>query len=150
MSLREKILSDLKEAMKSGDSVKRDTLRMADSMIKNTEIEKLKKESGLSDEEVVEVLSRAVKQRKDSISQYESGGRTDLADKERQEIEVLSAYLPEQLGEDAVRKVVKETISSVGASGKADIGKVMGPVMGRLKGQADGNLVKKIVEEELV
>lgn len=135
--------------MKAGDTARRDTLRMADSMIKNTEIEKMKKEEGLSDEEVIEVLSRAVKQRKDSISQYETGGRADLAEKEKGEIDILMEYLPKQMREEEVRQAVKEIIAQSGATSKAEIGKVMGMAMGRLKGQADGNLVKKIAEEEL-
>ncbi len=149
MSLKIKIITDLKEAMKSGNTLKRDTLRMLDSMIKNTEIEKLKKEEGLSDAEVVEVMFRAVKQRRDSVEQYEKGGRADLADKEKKEIEIISAYLPEQLGEEKIREIVKNIISETGAASKADIGKVMGQAMSRLKGQADGNAVKKIAEEEL-
>jgi uncharacterized protein len=149
MSLKQKIYSDLKEAMKAGDALKRDTLRMLDSMIKNTEIEKLKKEEGLTDAEVVEVLSRAVKQRRDSMDQYEKGGRPELADKENKEIEIISVYLPEQLSEDKIREIIKEIITATGASSKVDMGKVMGQAMGRLKGQADGNVVKKIVEELL-
>lgn len=149
MALKQKIFEDLKAAMKAGETEKRDVLRMLDSMIKNTEIDKMKKDEGLSDEEVLEVMARAVKQRKDSAAQYESGGRPELAEKEKKEIEILMAYMPEQMGEEAVREVVKAIIAQVGATSKADIGKVMGPVMGKLKGQADGNLVKKIVEESL-
>lgn len=149
MNLKEKIHNDLKEAMKAGDVLRRDTLRMLDSAIKNAEIEKMKKETGLADEEVVEVAARAVKQRKDSIEQYEKGGRADLAEKEKQELEILLAYLPEQMGEDKIREVVKGVIAETGASSKADMGKVMGAAMGKLKGQADGNVVKKIVEEAL-
>jgi uncharacterized protein YqeY len=122
---------------------------MLDSMIKNTEIEKMKKETGLTDEEVIEVVGRAVKQRKDSVAQFEAGGRPELAEKEKNEIEILSAYMPAQLGEDEVRKVVKEVITATGATSKADMGKVMGQIMGRLRGQTDGNVAKKIVEEEL-
>ena len=147
--LKQKILDDLKTAMKAGDTVKRDTLRMLDSMIKNVEIEKQKRESGLTDEEIQEVISRAVKQRKDAVAQYTAGGRADLAEKENKEIEILMEYLPEQMSEDAVREIVKNIISQVGVAGMADIGKVMGAAMAKLKGQADGNLVKKIVEEEL-
>ena len=149
MELKQKIFSDMKQAMKEGDNAKRDVLRMLDSMIKNTEIEKMKKEKGLSDEEVIGVISRAIKQRRDSVEQYRSGGRMDLADKESKEIEILSAYMPEQLGEDKIRQIVKDVIEQTGANSKADMGKVMGAAMGKLKGQADGNLVKKIVEEEL-
>lgn len=139
----------MKAAMKEGDAAKRDTLRMLDSMIKNTEIEKLKKEEGLNDEEVHSVIARAIKQRRDSVEQYKAGGRADLAEKESKEIEILSAYMPEQLGEDKIREIVKAVIAQTGASSKADMGKVMGQAMGKLKGQADGNVVKKMVEEEL-
>ncbi len=149
MLLKEKITEDLKKAMKTGDTLKRETLRMLESMIHNAEIEKRKKEEGLADTEVIEVLSRAVKQRRDSVEQYEKGGRADLAEKEKKEIEIISAYLPEQLGEDKIREIVKEVITQTGAAGKADMGQVMGQAMGRLKGQADGNVVKRIVEEEL-
>jgi len=149
MSLKEKIHSDLKDAMKAGEAVRRDTLRMLDSMIKNTEIEKMKKEEGLSDEEVISVIGRGIKQRRDSVEQYEKGGRPELADKEKKEIEILSVYLPEQMGEDKIREIVKSVISATGAKTKAEMGKVMGAAMGKLKGQADGNTVKKIVEEEL-
>lgn len=149
MILKEKISTDLKEAMKSGDTLRRDTLRMLESMIKNAEIEKLKKEEGLADAEVIEVLSRAVKQRRDSVEQYEKGNRPELAEKEKKEIEIISVYLPEQLGEDKIREIIKEVITVTGASSKADMGKVMGQAMGKLKGQADGSVVKRIVEEEL-
>jgi len=147
--LKQKIISDMKEAMKAGDALKRDTLRMLDAMIKNTEIEKLKKEEGLTDAEILEVLARAVKQRKDSVAQYTAGGRPELAEKENKEIEILMQYMPEQMSEDKVRGIIKEVISQTGASSKADIGKVMGVAMGKLKGQADGNVVKSIVESEL-
>lgn len=149
MSLKQKISDDLKDAMKAGDTAKRDTLRMADSMIKNAEIEKKKREEGLSDEEVVEVLSRAIKQRKDAVEQYVSGGREELAEKERTEIEVLSVYMPAQLTDDEVRTRIREIIKDTGASGKGDMGKVMGAAMSDLKGKADGQAVKRIVDEEL-
>jgi uncharacterized protein len=149
MSLKQKIFSDMKEAMKAGDAVKRDTLRMLDSMIKNTEIEKMKKDEGLTDAETQDVIARAVKQRKDAVAQYVAGGRPELAEKENQEIKILMDYMPEQMSEDEVRKIIREVIAQTGAATKADIGKVMGQAMGRLKGQADGNLVKKIAEEEL-
>lgn len=147
--LKQTILDDLKTAMKAGDTVKRDTLRMLDSMVKNVEIEKQKRETGLSDEEVLEVIGKAVKQRKDASAQYLAGGRADLVEKENQEIAILAVYMPEQLDEATVRETVKAVITQVGATSMADIGKVMGPAMGKLKGQADGNLVKKIAEEEL-
>jgi hypothetical protein len=147
--LKQKIVAEMKEAMKAGDAMKRDTLRMLDSMIKNTEIEKLKKEEGLSDVEVQDVIARAVKQRKDAAAQYTAGGRPELAEKENKEIKILMEYMPEQMGEDKIKEIIQEVIATTGASSKADIGKVMGQAMGKLKGQADGNTVKKIAEELL-
>jgi uncharacterized protein YqeY len=149
MSIKQKISDDLKSAMKSGDILRRDTLRMLDSMIKNTEIEKKKKEAGLTEEETLEVIARAIKQRKDSSAQYKSGGRADLAEKEEKEIMILSDYMPAQMSEEEVRAEVKKVISETGATDKTEMGKVMGAAMARLKGKTDGNLVKKIVEEEL-
>ncbi|MFA6160509.1 MAG: GatB/YqeY domain-containing protein [Parcubacteria group bacterium] len=149
MSLKQKIIEDLKNAMKAGDTAKRDTLRMLDSMVKNSEIEKKKREEGLSDEEVQEVIARAIKQRKDSAFQYASGGREDLAQKENAEIEILSVYMPAQLSEQEARAEVLKIIAEVGAVSKSEIGKVMGKAMTVLKGKVDGNLVKKIAEEEL-
>ena len=149
MSLKEKIIADLKDAMRSGDTVKRDTLRFLDSAIKNAEIEKKKREEGLSEEEILEVISRSVKQRNDSIRQYTDGGRPELAEKEKIELEILKAYLPEQMSEDEIRKIVKEIISSAGSVSASDMGKIMGQAMGKMKGIADGNVVRKIVGEEL-
>lgn len=147
--LKQQILDDLKAAMKTGDTGKRDVLRMLDSMIKNVEIEKKKRESGLSEEEVQDVIARAVKQRKDAATQFESGGRADLAEKEQEEIRVLANYLPAQLDENTVRESIKEVISQLGVTDISAIGKVMGTTMAKLKGQVDGDLVRKIVEEEL-
>lgn len=149
MNLKEKIVQDLKDAMRAGDAVRRDTLRLLDSVIKNTEIEKKKREEGLSDEEILEVLGRAVKQRQDSIKQFTDGGRPELAEKEQIELDIIMPYLPAQLSEDEIRQVVKAVIAETGAAGMSDIGKVMGQAMGKMKGKADGNVVKKIVGEEL-
>lgn len=149
MSLKQKISEDLKIAMKAGDALRRDTLRMLDSMVKNVEIEKKKKEIGLSDEEMQVVITRAIKQRKDAIEQYDSAGREELAAKEKAEVEILAGYMPAQMSEEVVREEIKKVISETGAQSKADMGRVMGAVMVKLKGQADGSLVKKIVEEQL-
>lgn len=129
--------------------MKRDTLRFLDAAIKNVEIEKKKREEGLSDEEVQEVIARSVKQRKDSISQYESAGRQDLVEKEQKELSILMSYMPEQMDEDKVREEVKKIIAESGAASKSEMGKVMGLAMAKLKGQADGQVVRRIVEEEL-
>lgn len=149
MNLKEKILSDLKVAMKTGDNFKRDTLRFLDSAIKDLEIKKNKRKSGLTNEEILEVIMRSIKQHRDSVEQYEKCGREDLANKERRELEILLLYMPEQLDENKIRKIVKEIIVQINASSKATIGKVMSQIMERFKGQVDGNQVKKIVEEEL-
>jgi hypothetical protein len=149
MSLKQTIFSDMKEAMKAGDAMKRDTLRMLDSMIKNTEIDLKKREEGLSDAEAQDVIARAIKQRKDAMAQYAAAGRPELAEKETAEIAILMAYMPEQLSEEAVAEVVLAVIAETGATTKAEIGKVMSQAMAKLKGQADGNLVKKIAEEKL-
>ena len=149
MTLKEKVASDLKEAMKSGDNLRRDTLRLIDSAIKNTEIEKKKRETGLSDEEVLEVFARAVKQRQDSIRQFEDGGRQDLADSEKKELEILMPYLPAQLSNEEIEKNVKEVISQTGANGLGDLGKIMGMAMSKMKGQADGTLVREIAKKIL-
>jgi len=147
MSIKENIKTDLKDAMKSGNTEKRDVLRMLDSMIKNVEIEKNKREDGLDDEEVLEVAGRAVKQRKDSIQQYTEGGREDLANKEKAEIEILTKYLPEQMSEENLISVVKEVIDETGAKDKSELGKIMGIIMSKVKGRADGNMVRKVVED---
>ncbi|KKQ39540.1 MAG: hypothetical protein US57_C0011G0028 [Candidatus Moranbacteria bacterium GW2011_GWC2_37_73] len=139
MSLKEKIISDLKDAMKSGDSVRRDTLRLLDSAVKNLEIEKKKRE----------VISRAVKQRQDSIRQFEDGGRPDLAEKEKIELEIIMPYLPAQLSEEAITAIVSEVIAQTKAAGVGDLGKVMGQAMSKMKGEADGNVVREIAKQLL-
>ena len=149
MSLKEKITSDLKEAMKAGDTVRRDTLRLIDSAIKNVEIEKQKRETGLSDEEVLEVLGRAVKQRQDSIRQFEAGGRPDLAENEKVELEIIVPYLPAQLSPAEIEAEVAQVLATSENPTLADLGKIMGQVMARLKGKADGNLVREIVKSKL-
>lgn len=149
MTLKEKIVSDLKDAMRAGEATRRDTLRLLDSAIKNTEIEKKKRETGLSDEEVLEVIGKAVKQRQDSIRQFEEGGRPELAEKEKIELEILMPYLPAQLSENEIRIIVKDVIAETGATSPADLGKIMGQIMAKVKGKADGNVVRALAQEEL-
>ncbi len=149
MTLKEKITSDLKEAMKAGDTLRRDTLRLIDSAIKNSEIEKKKREEGLTDEEVLEVLGRAVKQRQDSIRQFEAGGRPDLAESEKAELEIIMPYLPAQLSQAEIEAVVTEILATSENPTLADLGKIMGQAMAQLKGKADGNVVREIVKEKL-
>ncbi|NTV40878.1 MAG: GatB/YqeY domain-containing protein [Candidatus Moranbacteria bacterium] len=149
MTLKEKITSDLKDAMKAGDTLRRDTLRLMDSAIKNSEIEKKKREEGLSDEEVLEVLGRAVKQRQDSIKQFEAGNRSDLAESEKAELEIILPYLPAQLSQVEIEALVTEILANSENPTLADLGKIMGQAMAQLKGKADGNLVREIVKSQL-
>ena len=143
MNLKEQIKDDLKISMKSGDEIQRTVLRSLNAEIKNAEI--AKKES-LGSDEILEVISRNAKRHKDSIEQYGEGGRDDLVEQEEKELKILQKYLPEQMGEEEVRKIIREIIKG---SGVSDFGKAMGMAMGKLKGKADGNLVSKIVKEEL-
>lgn len=106
-------------------------------------------EGSLNDEQATEVLMKAAKQRKESIDQFEKGGRDDLAEKEKEELEVIESYLPEMLSEEEIRDVVREIIDDVGADSMADMGPVMGRVMPQLKGKAEGALVSKVVKDEL-
>ena len=162
MTLKEKINQDFKEAFKAKEELRVSVLRMLNSSIKNKEFDKraklskggvadvdIEKQSQLTDEEVLSVIGTEAKRRKDSIEQFKSGGRPELATQEERELAILAAYLPEQMGEDEVRKIVVESIKESGASGAADLGKVMKVLMPKVKGKADGGLVNKIVKEEL-
>lgn len=150
MSIQNKIISDIKEAMKAKEQDKLRVLRSLKAKLMEKEISERKGgEAKLSDDQAVEVLMKAAKQRKESIEQFEEGGREDLADNEKMELKIIEAYLPEMMSEDEVRDVVKQKIDQLGASGLQDMGKVMGPLMGQLKGKADGSLVSKVVKEEL-
>ncbi len=149
MTLYETIGNDLKEAMKAGDTFKRDTLRLAQSALKNTALDKRKDASELGDDEVLEVLKRLVKQRKDSITQYEAGGRADLAEAEQKEINVISNYLPAEMDDASLQAAVTEALSKAGLTEKKDMGKAMGVAMGAAKGSASGDRVKAVVESIL-
>lgn len=146
MNLKKKIISDLKDSMKAGDQVTRGVLRLLNSDIKNAEIEK-GGEAG--DSEVVELIKRSVKRRKDSIEQFAKGGRADLVNKEKEELAVLEKYMPEQMSEEEIRKIVKKIISESGAPNASAFGKVMGMAMKEIAGNADGSVVSGIVKEEL-
>jgi len=146
MSIREQIEKDFIEAFKAKEEKVKSVLGMIKAALKNKEIE-IQKE--LSNDDVMDVLSKEAKKRKESAQAYKDGGRKDLADQEISEYEVLKKYLPEELSEDAVRDIVKTTISETGATSPADMGKVIGAVMSKVKNQADGGLVSKLVKEEL-
>ncbi len=148
--LHEKIEADLKTALKSGEKERAGVLRFLISAVKNYQIEtKTKDKEYLPDEEIISVLKKQAKQRKDSIEGYQKGGRTEMTEKENAELAIIESYLPEQIGEEKIREAVKAKISELGVSDKSEFGKLMGAVMAELKGQADGAVVKKVVEEEL-
>ncbi len=144
--LKNQIDQDFKKALKQKNQEILSVLRMIKSAVKNKEIEK---KNELKDEEVVEVLQKEIKQRKESISDFEKGDRGDLAEKEKKEMDILLRYMPKQLSEDEIKKEAQKAIKEVGAENPADFGKVMGSLMPQLKGKADGAEVAKIVKEEL-
>lgn len=144
--MKEKLKSDLKEAQKSRDSLKTDTLRLLFSEIKNKEID-LRRELG--DEEIISILTTQIKKRKEAAALYEKGGRKDLHEKEAAEAGFLETYLPEQVGEEELRKRIEEIIAEVGAQSPGDLGKVMKAVIPEFKGKADGSVIKNLVSELL-
>lgn len=146
MSLSERLNEDMKQAMKSQDKFKLSVIRMVRSTIKNQEID-LKR--ALDDNEVLDVLSREIKQRKDSLQEFEKAGRDDLAENLKVELSILSEYQPQQLTEEEVKTIVQQTIQQVGASSKADMGKVMTALMPQVKGRADGKTVNQLVQQLL-
>lgn len=147
--LKEKIQEDLVGSQKEKEELKVSTLRLLIGAIKNFEIAKQGTSYQASDEEILGVIQKEIKQRKESIEQFKVGGRQDLADKETKEMEILQQYLPEQIGDQEIEKIVVETIQKVGATAAADIGKVMGALSQELKGKADLSMVSQIVREKL-
>ncbi|MGB9667371.1 MAG: GatB/YqeY domain-containing protein [Thermosulfidibacteraceae bacterium] len=144
--LKERISNDMKEAMKNKDSVKVSALRLLLSEIKNKEIDK---RGDLSDEEILAVIQKAVKQREESIEHYRKGNREDLVEKEMRELEILKSYLPDSLSHEELERIIDETIKEVGALGIKDMGKVMKALMPKVKGRADGKVVNEKVRERL-
>ncbi len=143
--LKDKLADDLKSAMRSKDAVRLRTIRALRAALMEKEIEL--REGGtavLTEEEELAVLQKQAKQRRDSIEQYEEADREDLRKKEEEELEVIEAYLPRQLGDEEVRDVVRQVIDETGAASKADMGKVMGAAMGKLRGRAEGRTVQRI------
>ena len=164
MNLKGKIQNELQEAVKNREELKSSVLRLLLSAIFNKEKEKryklskqkpefkekdLEKESQLVNEEVIEVISSEIKKRKESIELFGKGEREDLVEKETKEKEILEKYLPEQLSEEEIKKLAKETIEKIGAKEIKDMGKVMAELMPKVKGRADGGLVSKIAKELL-
>ena len=149
MTLPERIDSDLKDAMRAKDTGKLGVLRMLKSALKYSAIEKGGAESQLDDTEAAQVIRKQVKQRQDSIEQFEKGGRPELAAKETTELAILTAYLPQGLSADELTKIVQETIAEVGATSKAQMGAVMKALQGKVAGRADGKTLSQEVQRQL-
>jgi uncharacterized protein YqeY len=146
VTLRERLHDDTTAAMRSGDTLRRDVLRMVQNAIYNAE---KSKRITMSDEDVIGVLTREVKTRRESVEAFRKGGREDLAAKEEAEIAILNDYLPQQLGEDELRALVDEGIQATGATNARDLGKVMGWLSPRTRGRADGKVVSGLVAQAL-
>ena len=147
MSLKQQIISDLTASMKAQDAPRTSTLRMVKAAVMNREIEK---GGELDDDELAKLMRSLVKQRRDSVEQYEKGGRQELADKEKTEIEVIEAYLPQAASADEIEAAVAAAISETGASSMKDMGKVMKAVQAALAGKnADGRAVSELVKAKL-
>ncbi len=146
MPLIDRIEEDYKKAFKARQADVVSTLRMLRAALKNWQIDSKEE---FTDENVLKIISSEVKKRKDSIVEYERGNRPDLAEKEKAEMDLLMKYMPEQMGEEEVRKIIRDKISSLGLSGPGDFGKLMGAAMGELKAKADGGMISRIAKEEL-
>lgn len=147
MGLKDKLMADLKDAMKTHDKVRKDTISFARAAIKQHEVDNRVE---LSDEEIIPILAKQVKMRKDALADFEKAERTDLVEAYNEEIKILESYLPEQMSLEEIKKVVADAAESLGIDGgKQNMGKLMGVVMGKLKGKADGNAVREAVTEYL-
>ena len=142
MPLKEKLMVDLKDSMKSKNKVKKDTVTMVRAAIKQREVDE---RIELSDVEIVDIIAKQVKQKKDSICDFEKGNRQDLIDLTNEEIKILLEYLPPQLSDEELESIVKEAIEATGAQTKKDLGKLMAFIMPKVKGKADGKHVNEIV-----
>ncbi len=146
MSLQDKLMTDLQQAMRDKDELRRSVLRMLRSSVKNAEIAK---RGPLTEEETLAVLQKEAKQRRESAQEFHKARRDDLADSERAELGIIESYLPQQLPPEEIRGIVRSVIADTGAASVNDLGKVMPAVMSKVKGLADGRLVNQIVREEL-
>ena len=149
MTLQERIDSDLKEAMRAKDAVRLGVLRMLKSALKYSAIEKSGPEAQLDDTEATQVIRKQVKQRQDSIESFEKGGRPELAAKEKDELAMLQAYLPQGLTADELAKIVGETIRELGATSRAQMGAVMKALQAKVAGRADGRTLSQEVQRQL-
>jgi len=149
MALKDQILEDLKQAMKARESDKVIVFRTLNSAIKNKEIELNKRENGLNDDEIISVIKKEVKKRKDAIFEYQKGNRKELSQKEEQELKILRKYLPEEMSKKQIENEVNKTIKELNPKGTEDFGRVMKAIMNKLKNRVDGALVNKIIKEKL-
>jgi hypothetical protein len=146
MSLEERLVEEMKQAMKSNDKVRLSTIRMIRSALKNKEIELRKK---LEDEDIVKVIQVMVRKGEESVEQFQAGGRMDLVEKEKSEIEILKSFLPQLLSQEEILKIIDQSIQETQASSPKDIGKVMKSVIPKIGGKADGKLINQLVKERL-
>jgi uncharacterized protein YqeY len=149
MSLLQRVDSDLKEAMRARNTTKLGVLRMLKSALKYAAIAKSGTEAEMSDAEAVQVIRKQVRQRQDSIESFEKGGRAELVSKEKEELSILNAYLPQAMSSDELAKVVRETIAEVGATSKAQMGTVMKALQAKVAGRADGKMLSVEVQKQL-
>jgi len=149
MTVIERVDSDLKEAMRAKDATRLGVLRMLKSALKYAAIAKSGAEAELNDAEAAQVIRKQAKQRQDSIESFEKGGRAELAEKEREELSILNAYLPQQMNADELEKVVSETIAEVGATSKAQMGAVMKALQAKVAGRVDGKSLSAEVQKQL-
>ena len=146
MSVEKQLMEDMKLAMKSGNKIERDTIRMLRAQIKLASIDK---KDELNEAELAQVLQKEAKKRKEAIEMFQQGNRQDLVKKEKSELEIISTYLPEQLSDKDLDKIITEAIESLQVTSEKDMGRVMGAIMPKVKGKADGKVVQQKVKEHL-
>jgi uncharacterized protein YqeY len=146
MSLEERLIEEMKQAMRSNDKLRLSTIRMIRSAVKNKEIEQ---RSQLTDEGIARVIQGMLRKGEESVEQFRGGGRMDLVEKEEKEIEVLKSFLPQPISREEIMKIIDQSIEETQASSSRDIGKVMKSVMPKLGGKADGKLINQLVKERL-
>jgi hypothetical protein len=146
MNLEERLVEEMKQAMKSNEKLKLSAIRMIRSALKNKEIELRKK---LEDEEIIKVIQAMVRKGEESVEQFQTGGRMDLVEKEKSEIEIMKSFLPQPLSQEEILKIIDQSIQETQASSLKDLGKVMKSVMPKMGGKADGKLINQLVKERL-
>ena len=146
MSLKDRLTADFKDAMKAHDDIRKNTINLTRAAIKQYEVDNRVE---LDEQGIIDILNKQVKMRKDALSDFEKAGRTDLIEAYKKEIDILTVYLPEQLTEEELTSIIMETKSELGIEDKSGMGKLMGAIMPKVKGKADGDAVRKIVQRIL-